>query len=99
MLNELKGLRKWIINNLHYSESKQEKSMLFFFIQMLNIVFMKSLQYKNVSFQEENEWRLFFKYPIMKEAECIYGEGSNKIVLSGEMLELAEETTERSCIE
>ena len=71
MLNELKGLRKWIINNLHYSESKQEKSMLFFFIQMLNIVFMKSLQYKNVSFQEENEWRLFFKYPITKEAECI----------------------------
>lgn len=48
LLNELKNLRKWIIDNLHCDDSKQEEYMIFFFIQMLNMVFMDSLQYKNV---------------------------------------------------
>ena len=62
--------------------------MLLFFIQMLKIVFMKSLQYKNISFQEENEWRMFFKYPITKETEFIYGEDSDKRVIFDEMVEM-----------
>ncbi len=88
LLDELKNLRKWIIDNLHCDDSKQEEYMIFFFIQMLNMVFMDSLQYKNVSFQEENEWRMFFKYPIMKKTELIYGEESNKSVLFDEMVEV-----------
>ena len=62
--------------------------MLLFFIQMLKIVFMKSLQYKYISFQEENEWRMFFKYPITKETEIIYGEDGDKRVIFDEMVEM-----------
>lgn len=88
LLNELKNLRKWIIDNFHCNDSKQEKYMLLFFIQMLKIVFMKSLQYKYISFQEENEWRMFFKYPITKETEIIYGEDGDKGVIFDEMVEM-----------
>lgn len=38
LLDELKNLRKWIIDNLHCDDSKQEEYMIFFFIQMLNMV-------------------------------------------------------------
>ena len=40
LLHELKGLRKWIADKLHCDGSKMEKYMIFFFIQMHNIVFM-----------------------------------------------------------
>ena len=76
------------IEKFHCNDSKQEKYMLLFFIQMLKIVFMKSLQYKYISFQEENEWRMFFKYPITKETEFIYGEDGDKRVIFDEMVEM-----------
>ena len=88
LLHELKGLRKWIADKLHCDGSKMEKYMIFFFIQMLNIVFMDSLQYKNISFQEENEWRLFFKYPITKEKELIYGGECSNGILFDEMVKI-----------
>lgn len=88
LLHELKGLRKWIADKLHCDGSKMEKYMIFFFIQMLNIVFMDSLQYKNISFQEENEWRFFFKYPITKEKELIYGGECSNGILFDEMVEI-----------
>ena len=88
LLSELKNLHKWIIDNLQCNENKQEKYMIFFFIQMLNMVFMKSLQYKNISFQEEEEWRMFFKYPITKRKELIYGEENSNGVLFDEMVEI-----------
>lgn len=88
LLNELKDLRKMITDKLHYNDSKQEKYMIFLFIQMLNMVFMNSLQYKNISFQEENEWRLYFKYPITKKTELIYGEENNNGVLFDEVVEI-----------
>ena len=49
---------------------------------------MKSLQYKYISFQEEKEWRMFFKYPITKETEFIYGEDGDKRVIFDEMVEI-----------
>ena len=73
--------------------------MIFFFIQMLNMVFMDSLQYKNVSFQEENEWRMFFKYPITKKTELIYGEERNKSVLFDEMVEVMKNKIDFNIIE
>ena len=88
LLNELKNLRKWIIDNFNCNESEPEKYMIFFFIQMLNMLFMKSLQYKNISFQEENEWRIFFKYPITKETKLFFGEESKKNVLFDNMVEM-----------
>ena len=84
LLNELRGLREWVTDELHCDDGQKEKYMKFFFVQMLNMVFMNSLQYKNISFQEENEWRLFFKYPITKNAKLIYGEdGSNENLFDG----------------
>lgn len=88
LLNELKNLRKWIKDKMPYNDSKQEQYMIFFFIQMLNMIFMSSLQYKNISFQEENEWRMFFKYPITKKSKLIYGEEDNNSVLFDEMVEM-----------
>lgn len=88
LLSELKNLREWVIDKFHCNDSKQEQYMVFFFIQMLNMVFMDSLQYKNISFQEENEWRLYFTYPITKKSELIYGEEGRKDVFFDEMVEI-----------
>lgn len=75
LLLKLKNLRKWIVDNFKCDKNMLEKYMILFFVQMLNIVFMMSLEYKNKSFEEENEWRLFFKYPIMKKSEYIWEKG------------------------
>lgn len=88
LLDELKGLRKWIEDKLNCNDNRQEKYMIFFFIQMLNMIFMNSLQYKNISFQEENEWRLYFKFPITKKPELIYCEDGSNGETFDEMVEI-----------
>ena len=88
LLAELKNLRDWIGNNFNCVDNELEKYMVLFFTQMLSGVFMKSLQYKNKAFEEENEWRIFFKYPILKKTELVYGGKEHDTVLVEEMVEV-----------
>ena len=87
ILNELKDLAKWTIEKFKYEYKKTEKYMTFSIIQMFNIVFMKSLKYKNKAYEEENEWRIFFRYPIEKKTRLIYGEEEVN-TLSDEMVKM-----------
>ena len=61
VLNELRGLRKWIVESMpSFDEEKIDKMCQYCFHQMISGVLMSSLKYKNDSFKEEQEWRLFF---------------------------------------
>lgn len=88
LLVELKNLRSWIEGNFRFDKISSEKYMLLIFSQILSCVFMKSLKYKNKSFEEGNEWRMFFNYPILKNSELIYGEKRKDVVLVEKMLEI-----------
>ena len=52
LLAELKNLRSWIEGNFRFDKISPEKYMLLIFSQILSCVFMKSLKYKNKSFEE-----------------------------------------------
>lgn len=86
ILDELKDLRKFLTEQLNCDNDRIEELMLVIFIEMLNVEFMQSLKYKDSSYYEENEWRLFFKYPIDKRMEVVYGKMKN-IALIEEMVE------------
>lgn len=74
IIKELKGLRKFIVDNMTLDdENKDTDGLLCFnFDGMLENAFIESLKYKSFAFQEEREWRMFFSHPPFKEPEWLY---------------------------
>lgn len=89
VLNELRGLRNWIVENLpSLHEEKIDKMFQYYFHQMISNVLMSSLKYKNETFQEEQEWRLFFSQQIYKYAKWIYGDEEIETIVYDDMLKV-----------
>lgn len=89
VLNELRGLRNWIVENLpSLNEEKIDKMFQYYFHQMISSVLMSSLKYKNETFKEEQEWRLFFSQQIYKYAKWIYGDEEFETIVYDDMLKV-----------
>ena len=89
VLNELRGLRNWIVENLpSLNEEKIDKMCQYYFHQMISSVLMSSLKYKNETFKEEQEWRLFFSQQIYKYAKWIYGDEEIETIVYDDMLKV-----------
>ncbi len=89
VLNELRGLRNWIVENLpSLNEEKIDKMFQYYFHQMISSVLMSSLKYKNETFKEEQEWRLFFSQQIYKYAKWIYGDEEIETIVYDDMLKV-----------
>ena len=89
VLNELRGLRNWIVENLpSLHEEKIDKMFQYYFHQMISNVLMSSLKYKNETFKEEQEWRLFFSQQIYKYAKWIYGDEEIETIVYDDMLKV-----------
>lgn len=89
VLNELRGLRNWIVENLpSLHEEKIDKMFRYYFHQMISSVLMSSLKYKNETFKEEQEWRLFFSQQIYKYAKWIYGDEEIETIVYDDMLKV-----------
>ena len=89
VLNELRGLRNWIVENLpSLNEEKIDKMFQYYFHQMITSVLMSSLKYKNETFKEEQEWRLFFSQQIYKYAKWIYGDEEIETIVYDDMLKV-----------
>lgn len=89
VLNELRGLRNWIVENLpSLHEEKIDKMFRYYFHQMISNVLMSSLKYKNETFKEEQEWRLFFSQQIYKYAKWIYGDEEIETIVYDDMLKV-----------
>lgn len=89
VLNELRGLRNWIVENLpSLHEEKIDKMFQYYFHQMISSVLMSSLKYKNETFKEEQEWRLFFSQQIYKYAKWIYGDEEIETIVYDDMLKV-----------
>lgn len=74
ILIELKGMRKYIIENfpIANTDKKIDNMLMFYFHQMVVAVLMGSLKYKDKTFSEEKEWRIYFKQQIYKKPKHIY---------------------------
>ena len=89
VLNELRGLRKWIVESMpSFDEEKIEKMCQYCFHQMISGVLISSLKYKNDSFKEEQEWRLFFSQQIYKFAKWIYSDEEIETIVYDDMLKV-----------
>lgn len=89
VLNELRGLRNWIVENLpSLNEEKIDKMFQYYFHQMISSVLMSSLKYKSETFKEEQEWRLFFSQQIYKYAKWIYGDEEIETIVYDDMLKV-----------
>lgn len=74
IIKELKGLRKFIVDNMTLDDENADTDGLlgFNFDTMLGNAFIESLKYKSIAFQEEREWRMFLSHPPFKEPEWLY---------------------------
>ena len=89
VLNELRGLRNWIVEKLpSLNGEKIDKMCQYYFHQMISNVLMSSLKYKNETFKEEQEWRLFFSQQIYKYAKWIYGDEEIETIVYDDMLKV-----------
>lgn len=89
VLNELRGLRNWIVENMpSLNGEKIDKMFQYYFHQMISSVLMSSLKYKNETFKEEQEWRLFFSQQIYKYAKWIYGDEEIETIVYDDMLKV-----------
>ena len=89
VLDELRGLRKWIVESMpSFDEEKIDKMYQYCFHQMISGVLMGSLKYKNETFKEEKEWRLFFSQQIYKYAKWIYSDEEIETVVYDDMLKV-----------
>lgn len=73
ILNNLRGLRKWIVENMTQDDNDPDTDGLlhYNFDGMLESAFIDSLKYKSFAFSEENEWRLFFSRPTYKNPDWV----------------------------
>ena len=76
ILQELQGLRQWIVENMTKDDASPETDSLlgYNFTTMLGYVFTDSLRYKTKDFSHEKEWRIFFSDQVYKNAEWVVGE-------------------------
>ena len=89
VLNELRGLRNWIVEKLpSLNGEKIDKMCQYYFHQMISNVLMSSLKYKNETFKEEQEWRLFFSQQIYKYAKWIYSDEEIETIVYDDMLKV-----------
>ncbi len=89
ILNELRGMRNCIVENMpSFDDEKIDKMFQFYFHQMISGVLMSSLKYKNEAFKEEKEWRLFFSQQIYKYAKWIYGDGDIETIVYDDALKV-----------
>lgn len=61
------------------TNEKTDKLLGFYFHQMIVAVLMDSLKYKDMSFNEEKEWRMYFKQQIYKDPKHIYRDEEDNI--------------------
>ena len=75
VLEELKGLRQWIVENMTLDDNAPNTDGLlgFNFHGMLESIFIDSLKYKHEAFAEEKEWRMFFANRAYKNPEWVVG--------------------------
>ena len=76
ILDVLKGLRVWIVENMTKNDSDPDTEGLigFNFDGMLESIFIDSLIYKADYFSEEKEWRLFFSNHTYKNPDWVCGD-------------------------
>jgi len=76
ILESLKGLREWIVENMTLDDSSPDTDGLlgFNFCGMIESFMIESLKYKHEGFKEEKEWRLFFSGKVEKNPEWIVGQ-------------------------
>lgn len=75
ILDILKTLRQWIVDNMTYNDKDDNTDGLlsFNFSGMLENFFIDSLRYKAIGFKEEKEWRLFINNYAYKNPEWVCG--------------------------
>ncbi|MCM1050209.1 MAG: DUF2971 domain-containing protein [Clostridiales bacterium] len=89
ILNKLSGMRNQIAEEIpSFDDEKIDRMFQFYFHQMISNVLMGSLKYKNETFREEKEWRIFFSQQIYKYAKWIYGDDDIETVVYDEMLKM-----------
>ena len=76
ILNELRGLREWIVEHMTKDDTSSDTDslMAFNFSSMLGYAFTDSLKYKSKDFAHEKEWRIFFADQAYKNAEWVLGD-------------------------
>ncbi len=76
VIETLKGLRKWIVDEMTHDDlSKDTDSLLGFnFHSMIEYILIESLKYKPIGFEEEKEWRLFLRDHAYKSPELVLGD-------------------------
>ena len=74
-LDDLNGLREWIVDNMTHDDKDPDTDGLLGFNVYGNIEsrILDSLVYKQIGFQEEKEWRLFFSQRVEKNPEWVLG--------------------------
>lgn len=81
VLEELKGLREWITDNITRDDASPDTDGLlgYNFDSLVKSILTDSLKYKQIGFKEESEWRLFFKDQSYKNPDWVLGE-DNKLI-------------------
>lgn len=73
ILENLRTLRGWIVENMTFDDSdpKTDNLLGFNFDGLLECYFSESLKYKSVAFKEESEWRIFLSKEAYKNPELV----------------------------
>ena len=80
-LDDLNGLRDWIIEKMTHDENDPDTDGLLAFNVYSNIenILLDSLIYKQIGFREEKEWRLFFSRRVEKNPDWVLGAAQDMI--------------------
>lgn len=75
VLDELSGLRSWIVSEMTHDDNDPDTDGLlgFNFDGALESIFIESLKYKMLPFLDEKEWRVFFSNRIYKDVDWLCG--------------------------
>lgn len=85
ILEEIKYLRKWIVENMTHDDSSLDTDTILSFnvYYLIKDALTDSLRYKQQGFEEENEWRLFLKDQAYKNPDWVLGENDNYVGPNG----------------
>ncbi|MGN0734555.1 MAG: DUF2971 domain-containing protein [Anaerovoracaceae bacterium] len=81
VVESLRDLRKWIIENMTHDASSPDTDGLlqFNFHGMIENIMIESLMYKQIGFEEEKEWRIFLRNRAYKNPDWVLGEDCKMI--------------------
>lgn len=84
-LEMLRGLRKWIVENMTHDDTSSDTDGLlgFNFHGWIESLLTESLKYKQVGFKEEKEWRLFLNDHAYKNPEWVLGQSCEMLGPNG----------------